>query len=279
MAKLVGAFAASHAPLMARAWEAVGPERVASISKTFEELSRRYHEARPDVLVMISPDHWVNFFINNLPSICFGVGETHNGPPEPWLKGVPYKTIAGHPEFAMHLANTAFANDFEPSLTHHMELDHGFVIPLWRMGVNPPPAIVPIVINTVEPPMTTPKRCVELGRLIRKAIDSFPGDLRVAIMATGGLSHSIGEHDMGRIDEKFDMDCMAEFKTGDIDQLVRFLDQRMEPAGNGTAEVRNWLTAHAAVGGKGFDMIGYHPYQEWYVGCGFASWEMPQAAA
>ena len=51
MAKLVGAFAASHAPLMARAWDAVGPERVASISKTFEELSRRYHEARPDVLV------------------------------------------------------------------------------------------------------------------------------------------------------------------------------------------------------------------------------------
>jgi len=84
---------------------------------------------------------------------------------------------------------------------------------------------------------------------------------------------------MGRIDEQFDMDCMAEFKAGDIDQLVRFLDQRMEPAGNGTAEVRNWLTAHAAVGGKGFDMIGYHPYPEWYVGCGFASWALPQAAA
>ena len=137
MAKLVGAFASSHAPLMARAWESVGPERLASIKKTFAEMGRRFKEAKPDVLVVISPDHWVNFFINNLPSICVGVGEEHEGPAEPWMKACPYKKIAGHPKFANHIVETALERDFEPSVSHHLTLDHGFCIPLWRGGLDP----------------------------------------------------------------------------------------------------------------------------------------------
>ena len=274
MAKLVGAFAASHAPLMARAWEAVDAKRLADISATFTELRRRYDAARPDVLVMVSPDHWVNFFMNNLPSVCIGVGEQHDGPPEPWLKGVPYKTISGHPEFALHLAQCAMDTGFEPSLSYKMELDHGFVIPFWKMGLAQMPAVVPVVVNTVEPPYPSLKRCSEWGKLIRSAIDSFPGDLRVALVATGGLSHSIGEHDMGRIDEKFDLACAEHFRSSPMDTLLGFLEDNVVAAGNGTAEVRNWLAVHSAVGGKGFDLIGYHPYPEWYVGCGFASWKV-----
>jgi len=274
VASLVGAFASSHAPLMARAWEAVDAARRDAISKTFSELARRVVEAKPDVLIVVSPDHWVNFFLNNLPSICIGVGETHKGPPEPWLQHLPYGSIAGHPEFAAHLARTALDEGFEPSLSHHLELDHGFVIPLWKMGIDPLPPLVPIIVNTIEPPMLSLRRCLAWGDLIRAAIERYPVNVRVAILATGGVSHSIGEHDMGRIDEAFDRECFEQFRAAGREPLLAFLEQRLEAAGNGAAEMRNWLMAHSAAQGKGFELLGYHPYPEWYVGCGFAAWNL-----
>lgn len=277
MAKLVCALGSSHAPLMARAWEAVGPQRLENIKRTFAEMGRRFAQSRPDALVVVSPDHWVNFFINNMPSVCIGVGETHDGPPEPWMKDVPYKTIDGQPQLALHLVEEAFRHGFEPSVSHHLRLDHGIAIPLWRMGIDPLPPLVPIIVNTVEPPLLSVRRCLDWGEMIRQAIESYPQDLRVALLATGGLSHSIGEHDMGRIDEPFDGECIEHFRSGNIPSLVEFLEQRVESAGNGAAEVRNWVMAHSAVKGRGFDLIGYHPYPEWYVGCAFATWNFAGA--
>jgi aromatic ring-opening dioxygenase catalytic subunit (LigB family) len=274
MAELVGVIASSHAPLMARAWDAVDATRLESISRTFAEMARRLRAAKPDVLVVVSPDHWVNFFLNNLPSICIGVGDTHKGPPEPWLKHLPYASIAGHPDFAAHLAQTALDEGFEPSLSHHLELDHGFVIPLWKMGIDPLPPIVPVIVNTIEPPMPSLRRCLAWGDLLRTAIERYPADLRVAIMATGGVSHSIGAPDMGRIDEAFDRECFEQLRSADLEGLLAFLERRLEAAGNGAAEMRNWLMAHAAAKGKGFELLGYHPYPEWYVGCGFAAWNL-----
>lgn len=273
MAEFVGAFASSHAPLIARAWEAVDAARRDAISRTFSELARRVAAAKPDLLVVVSPDHWVNFFLDNLPSVCIGVGQTHKGPPESWLSHLPYASVAGHPAFAGHLARTALDEGFEPSLSHQLELDHGFVIPLWKMGIDPLPPLVPIVVNTIEPPMPSLRRCLAWGDLIRTAVERYPGNLRVAVLATGGASHSIGEHDMGRIDEAFDRDCFEHLRSGDREGLLAFLEQRLEAAGNGAAEMRNWLVAHGAAQSKGFELLGYHPYPEWYVGCGFATWD------
>lgn len=273
MAKLVGAFASSHGPLIARNWDGVGPERVASVTKTFAELGRRFAACKADVVIVVSPDHWVNFFINNLPSVCIGVGEAHEGSPEPWLK-LPFQAFPGHPGLAGHLAETALKRDFDPSLSHHIKLDHGFLIPLWKMGLETLPPIVPIIVNIIEPPLPSFKRCFAWGELIRDAIASYPEDIRVAILATGGLSHSIGEPDMGRLDEKYDLECFEHFKSSDVPTLMNFLDSRTEAAGNGAAEVRNWVIAHGTAGCRGFEVIGYHPYQEWYIGCGFASWNL-----
>ena len=79
MAKLVGAFAASHAPLIAREWDNLAPSTRDVISRPFDEMSNRLSALKPDVLVMLSPDHWVNFFLDNFPSFCVGVGPEHDG--------------------------------------------------------------------------------------------------------------------------------------------------------------------------------------------------------
>jgi len=274
MAEFVGAFAASHAPLIARDWDKLSAERRGQISAAYGELGRRMAAVRPEVIIELSPDHWVNFFLDNLPSICVGVGESHDGPPEPFMKSFP-RSVPGHPALGRHIAETALAEDFEPSISHHLKLDHGFCIPLERMALPTLPRLVPITVNDLEPPMMSIRRCFAWGRLLARAIASYPEkDLRVAILATGGLSHSIGESTMGAIDEAFDRDCIRAFADGAEAPLTQFLEAHMAAAGNGTHEVRNWVIAHAAAGARGFDLIDYRAVPEVYVGCGFASWRM-----
>jgi aromatic ring-opening dioxygenase catalytic subunit (LigB family) len=269
MAELVGIYAASHGPLIVRNWDVLP-----AATKT-TELGRRINAARPDVLIVFSPDHWVNFFLDNLPALCIGVGEMHAGPPEPWLSAFPHKQMAGHAALAQHVLERAYADGFEPAVSYKLALDHGFCIPLWKADLDPLPAIVPVIINTVEPPFPSPSRCFEFGHSIADAVRSFPGSLRVALLATGGLSHSIGEATMGAIDEAFDRECLQHMAAGNRDALITFLDQRLPAAGNGAAEVRNWVAAHgaaSAAGARGFDLIHYSAMPEIYVGCGLASW-------
>jgi len=272
MAEFVGAFAASHAPLIVRDWNKFAPVRRGEITTAFRELGRRVAAAHPDVLVVLSPDHWVNFFLDNLPSICIGLGDSHEGPPEPFMKDFPYRPVPGHAAFGRHLFATALAQDFEPSASHYLTLDHGFCIPLSRIELENLPRIVPVIVNDLEPPMLSVRRCLEWGKLVTRAIESYPEKLRIAVFATGGLSHSIGEPDMGRIDEDFDRACIQVFQDGRDASLVEFLERRMAAAGNGTHEVRNWVIAHAAAGSCGFDLIDYRAVPEVYVGCGWASW-------
>src|SRR5438045_5096936 len=193
MASLVGALAASHGPLIVREWQSVPPEQKSRMSAAFRELGRLLMAAKPDVLIVVSPDHWSNFFLDNYPAVCIGVGEENEGPPEPWMKDFPQRTVAGHSGLALHLAGEAMRQGFEPALSHRLKLDHGICIPLWRMELASMPALVPMLVNSIEPPMPSLARCLEWGRLLRKAIESFPGNLRVGVLATGGLSHSIGE--------------------------------------------------------------------------------------
>jgi hypothetical protein len=130
-----------------------------------------------------------------------------------------------------------------------------------------------MIVNALEPPMPTVARCLAWGKLIGEAIASFPQPLRVAVVASGGLSHSIGEPTMGTIDERFDADCIAAFAAGDEAALVAFLDAALRVQGNGGHEIRNWVVAHGAIGGRGFSLVDYVPVREVYVGCAFASWD------
>ncbi len=274
MAELAGIYAASHGPLIIRNWNRMTPGQREALTGAFAELGRRIKAVRLDALVIISPDHWVNFFIDNLPMICIGVGETHGGPNEPWMmKAFPHSTLPGHPQLARHILDTALESGFEPSVSHRMILDHGFCIPLLKAGVDPRLPLVPVVFNDIEPPFPTVARCYAWGEMLARAIASMPGDLRVGILASGGLSHSVGEATMGNIEEAFDLECLEFFRCGDPALLCDFLAQRLPQVGNGASEIRNWVAAHGAAGGRGFELIHYSAVPEVIVGCGFAAWQ------
>jgi aromatic ring-opening dioxygenase catalytic subunit (LigB family) len=273
MASLVGAFAASHGPLIVREWDAVPENEKSRLEAAFEELGRRLTAAKPDVLVVVSPDHWSNFFLDNIPTVCIGVGETSDGPPEGWMKAFPHRELPGHPAFALHLVEEAMRQGFEPSVSHRLKLDHGVCIPLWRMQLERLPKIVPMIVNSIEPPLPSLARCLQWGSLLRDSIESYPGRLRVAVLATGGLSHSIGEKTMGAIHEDFDRETIRRFSSSDA-SLIEFLEKELPSRGNGSEEVRNWLVAHGAAGGRGFELVDYLPVPAVIVGCGFASWNV-----
>jgi aromatic ring-opening dioxygenase catalytic subunit (LigB family) len=273
MAELVGAFASSHGPLIIREWDRVPSLERSRLAAGFRELGSRLEVARPDVLVVVSPDHWSNFFLDNVPAVCIGVGEAHEGPPEPWMHAFPHKVIQGHAALALHIARTAMEEGCEPSVSHRLKLDHGFCIPLWRMGLEKLARIVPVVVNSIEPPMPSLERCYQWGQLISKAVRSYPENLRVAILGTGGLSHSIGEPTMGAIYEDFDRETIRRF-AGKPEGLLSYLKNELPSHGNGSEEVRNWLVAHGAAGGRGFELVDYLPCPTVIVGCGFAAWRV-----
>src|SRR5438552_18739251 len=122
MASLVGAFAASHGPLIVREWERVPAEQKSRMSAAYRELGRRLMAAKPDVLIVVSPDHWSNFFLDNYPAVWLGVGEMNEGPPEPSMRHFAHRQIAGHPGLGMHLAAEAMRQGFEPAVSHRLTL-------------------------------------------------------------------------------------------------------------------------------------------------------------
>src|SRR3989442_554144 len=273
MADLVGVFAASNGRILAGDWETMPRDHRDRLAAAFDEIGRRLKACRPDLLVVISPDHWVNFFISNLPAVCIGIGDEHDGPPEPFMKKVfPRERLKGHAAFGRHLLETALNDDFEPALSHRLKLDHGTCIPLWRIGVDAELPIVPVIVNDLEEPMPSIRRCLAWGRLLRQAIESYPEPLRMAVLGTGGLSHSIGEPTMGWIDEEFDHCCIKHFEEGEDARLTAFLTDALARTGNGAHEIRDWVIAHAAAGSKGFELIDYFPSPQTLVGAGFASW-------
>lgn len=275
MAKLVGCFAAGHAPNIARMWETMDKKDRDWLDEKFAEFGRRVKATRPDVLIIHSTDHWSNFFLDNIPAFCIGIGDEHEGPSEPFMKPVfPHDTLKGHAALAEHILEHAFEAEFDPSYSMHLKLDHGMVLPVWQVYFESIPPIVPVYLNLVQKPFSTPLRCIKWGHMLREAVESYPEDLRVVVVGTGGMSHSIGETTMGWVDEPFDRACIELFRSASDEEIGKKMAEMLKVTGNGGAEMRNWLCAHGAAGGKGFDLIGYTPMPAMLIGCGLAEWRL-----
>jgi protocatechuate 4,5-dioxygenase beta chain len=275
VARLVGVFAASHMPPMVNAPDAAGPQVRAEAFAAYASLGERLRACAAEALVLVGPDHFQNFFVDNLPGILVGVGESHEGPAEPWMKGAPERFV-GHPALGAHLLDSLYGAGFEPAFSLHLRLDHGYALPLRFGGIGEAPPIVPVVINAVQPPFPRVARCYALGAAIADAVRTFPGGERVAVLASDGLSHSIGEPDMGRIDTEFDAGFLRHMGESEPQALLNFAERNIHAAGNGAQEMRNWVVAHGAAGGTGFEKLYYRAVPEWFTGLCLATWNLEE---
>ncbi len=116
----------------------------------------------------------------------------------------------------------------------------------------------------------TPARCYAFGQMLRGALEAFSQDLRVVVLATGGLSHWVGMPQSGTINTEFDREFLRRLGKGEREPLVDYSDEELDAAGNGAHEIRTWLVA-AGAAGVGFDTLAYEPVPQWLTGTAVAA--------
>lgn len=273
MAKLVSVHAVSHVPSMVNFPGAIGDEDRYEIYDAFKLVGREILAARPDVVIVVSDDHVHNFFLDNLPAFCIGAADRYPTPVEHWLK-VDKAVLPGDAALGAHLLGEALQNDFDPALSMNLTLDHGTIVPLVLAGMEGATPVVPVLVNCVQPPLPTMRRCLQLGKAIGTALRSYQGVQRVALLATGGISHDVATPRMGMVNETFDRAFLAHLVGGDDAALTGYAADHVNEAGNGAEEIRNWLVAHGAAHGARAETILYKPMPAWFTGIGLVRWRV-----
>jgi hypothetical protein len=195
MARIIGGIGTSHVPTIGMAFDRKRRDDPdwAPLFKGYETVAAWLAERKPDVLVFFFNDHATSFFFDLYPTFAVGVSETFAIADE-GLGPRPLPPIKGHPRLARHLAESLVNAEFDIAVFQDLPLDHGCHSPLtmlWPHSPDWPGALVPIEINVVQYPLPTPLRCYKLGQAVRRAIETYPEDLDVVVVGTGGLSHQM----------------------------------------------------------------------------------------
>jgi protocatechuate 4,5-dioxygenase beta chain len=163
-------------------------------------------KAKPDLIIGVYNDHASAFSVEVIPTFALGCAAEFPPADEGWGPR-PVPVVKGHPEMASHIAQSVILDEFDLTIVNKMEVDHGLTVPLNLVFGSPaewPCPVIPLAVNVVMYPPPTGHRCFMLGRAIRKAVESYPEDMRVVIMGTGGMSHQISGPRAGLINSKFD---------------------------------------------------------------------------
>lgn len=270
MGKLVFAGAISHAPGIAAFEKAANDSQRKNFFAAADVLKDRLAEAKPDVLVVVAPDHFSNFFIDNMPAACVTLNATYTGPVEDWL-GIPNISVEGAPDFARAILSGAFDDGIEPAFSENMALEHGVVVALKLVTPDYGTPIVWIMQNCQVPPLLSLRRCYAFGRSIRNAIER--SDLRVGVLGTGGLSHSPGAAEADRLDPEFDRHFLSLLDRNAVDDILAIPNSRIDEAGFGTWEIRQWITALGVAHDRKPRSLAYEAVLEWDTGCAAALYE------
>lgn len=279
MAELVSIHAASHTPVMINFADAIPDDLRHEIFSKYRQVGEEILAARPDAVIVVSDDHIHNFFLDNFPAFCIGAAASYPTPVEHWLK-VDKQSLRGDAALGAYLLGEALHGGFDPSFSMDLTLDHGVLTPLHLADVASDVAVVPLLVNCVQPPLPPMGRALQWGRFVGEAIERYQGCERVAILATGGISHDVATPRMGMVNEAFDREFVRLLGAGDDEKLVRFCTDNVNQAGNGAEEIRTWLIAQGAARacGASFEEIHYSPVPSWYTGIGLARWRRKGAA-
>lgn len=276
MAEVVGIYAATHTPVLLNFPDLVSAEDREHVFAAFRALGERMARSKADAVVLISNDHLHNFFLDNFPAFCIGAADRYITPVEPWL-AAERRELKGDGHLGAYLLGEALEAGFDPSFSMELTLDHGTLTPLELSGFGAATPIVPVLVNCVQPPLPTMKRCLEFGRFLGQAVRRYEGCRRVAILATGGLSHDVGTPRMGLVNEEFDREFLRLLAAGDEKALLTYATRHVNGAGNGAEEIRNWLIAYGAASGPHMDIITYRALPDWYVGACLAEWPQSES--
>jgi len=270
MGRMVFVGAMSHAPHIRAFPNAGDAAQRDRFYGGMESAGEALRASKPEALIVISSDHFHNLFSDRMPAFCVGLAGTYEGPAEDWIRMERF-SVPGAEGLSRDIMRQLATDGFDPAFAHAMKIEHGVAVPLSFLtpGFNVP--IVPILQNCMMPPLPSLKRCHAFGVSLRRAIEA--SELRVAAIGTGGLSHAPGAPEAGAIDTEFDRDFLRMLSSGTPDDCIRIPDERLDRAGFGTWEIRQWITALGAAGGRPARVLAYEPMPSWETGCAVAVFE------
>jgi protocatechuate 4,5-dioxygenase beta chain len=254
MAQIIGAVATSHVPSIGNAIEK-GLQKDPywkPFFDAFDPVHEWLEKKKPDAAVVIYNDHGLNFFLDKMPTFAIGAAEQYENADEGWGLKVapPYK---GNAKLSWHLIDEVIGADFDLVTCQEMLVDHAFVVPMKLMWPEGGPAAipaVPVTINSIQHPLPSGRRCHALGKAIGDAIESYPEDMRVVVIATGGLSHQLDGQRAGFINKEFDAFCMDKI-VNDVEAITALSNHDIiEKAGSQGVELMCWLAMRGAMHGR-----------------------------
>jgi gallate dioxygenase len=254
MARIIGAIATSHTPTIGFALDSKKQSDPVwkPIFEAYEPIRAWLAEKRPDVLFIIYNDHITSFFFDHYSAFCLGIDESYQVADEGG-GARPLPSIKGHGPLARHIGRSLVADEFDMSFFQGKPLDHGCFSPLsmFRSHESEWPApIVPLQIGVLQFPIPSAKRCYKLGRSLRTAIESYPDDLSVAIVATGGLSHQVHGERCGFNNMPWDMQFL-DLIENDPAALARMTHAEYAALGGMEgSEVIMWLVMRGAMSAR-----------------------------
>ncbi|EED32838.1 protocatechuate 4,5-dioxygenase beta chain [gamma proteobacterium NOR5-3] len=203
----------------------------------------------PDVVIIVYNDHASAFSMELIPTFALGVAAEFQPADEGYgPRKVP--TVQGHPELAWHLAESLILDEFDMTIVNEMPVDHGLTVPLSITCGQPeawPFKVIPLCVNVIQYPQPTGNRCYQLGKAIRRAVDSFDRDLKVAIFGTGGMSHQLQGERAGLVNAEFDIAFLDDL-TRNVDRLVNISHvEYMRESGSEGAELVMWMIMRGAL--------------------------------
>lgn len=252
MAKLVGALCTSHVPAIGVAMDTGKTDEPywQPLFAGYEPARQWIKDQQIDDVVLVYNDHATVFDLKMIPTFAIGTADQYQPADEGWGPR-PVPVVEGDSELGWHIAESLILDEFDITVINEMEVDHGLTVPLSVTCGQPekwPFKVVPLAVNVVQYPVPTGNRCFNLGRAIGRAIDEFPGDRRVAIFGTGGMSHQLHGERAGLVNQEWDQKFLDGL-TRDVEGLLKIphIEYVRETGAEGI-EMVMWLIARGALG-------------------------------
>src|SRR5881397_917869 len=256
MGEIVAAVGTCHTPYMFTRPPDENPQQLDQAAAAMQELGKVLDETRPDAIVFFGSDHVETFSVTCVPTFAIIAGSRAVAK----FAGREYN-VPVHREMAEDLlTRLVVEKNFDVAYSEDAELGHAFAVPFeYVVGKRDIP-VIPFFTNVYVPPLPTPKRCAALGKAVAAIVRERKE--RVAIIASGGMSHFPGTRKYLHPEFDFDRWLISQFETGNTDALLNMTGTQLDEVGN--TELLNWATMFGAIGAQEGELIDYIP--TWHHG-------------
>jgi protocatechuate 4,5-dioxygenase beta chain len=254
-ARLTASVYTSHVPAIGAAIDLgkTGEPYWQPLFAGYEDSKAWFEENTPDVIILVFNDHATAFSLEMIPTFAIGTAAHFDVADEGW-GARPVPGVIGHPELAAHIAQSVIQQDFDLTIVNRMDVDHGLTVPLSLICGQPaawPCPIIPFAVNVVHYPVPSGRRCLDLGRAIRVAVESYDEDLDVQIWGTGGMSHQLQGPRAGLINSEFDRRFLDDLIAAPSELAEKPHVEYVREAGSEGIELVMWLIARGAMSDLG----------------------------